>query len=666
MTLFVALLIVPLAGNAAFDASYDVRLVGEDFDFLGQNVVAVGDVNGDGYPDLAAGAGYHPGGDSVGAVDLYFGSASGVSTLPDLTLDGEQDGDYFGYGNPGIAGADLNGDGYDDIIVSAYSASPAKVYVYLGGAVMNAVADLSITVTGYAVSSAGDVNDDGYEDFAVGTGGGGAGNAYIYFGGAALDGTADITFAGQASGDAFGSSLAFGDTNGDGNIDFITTAPGNGAGDPGAVYVFLGSATTIDTTFDLKITGAAGETLGYAVAAGDVNGDGFDDTLAGSVYSDTSGSDAGAAYLYFGAASLDTSADLTFLGQAAGDYFGSSVLIADDLNGDGARDIVITAPYNDPASGTDAGKVYVHFGGAGLDTTADVILTGETPSDYFGGYSYQGGIASADFNQDDANDLAVGAACYDTTADCSVYNGAVYVFLGDPPPTLTGRVPADNATDIATDTDLVLTFSEAVQGGTGAVVIRLASDGSLVESVAASGAFVTGSGTTTITVNPAATLAPSTAYYIEIEPNAFLDGNGHSYAGISDTTTWNFTTAAASSASGGGAAARAARERLRKQQSDSERHTHTQSPSLAEVGIAAELITSDNPSVPATPPLRQADGPAEPHTAAPAQEAPPAAQRSPLEQRVCVRVHRWFSALPRVLERVNVRLLKRFGFVCAS
>lgn len=112
-----------------------------------------------------------------------------------------------------------------------------------------------------------------------------------------------------------------------------------------------------------------------------------------------------------------------------------------------------------------------------------------------------------------------------------------------PAPTLSGAlVPADNATNINGSANLVMTFNRSVQGGTGNIIIKKSSDNSIVETIAASGAKVTGSGTRILTINPSTTLTDSTSYYVQVEPNAVRSGSGAFYAGISDTTSWNFTT----------------------------------------------------------------------------------------------------------------------------
>ena len=110
-------------------------------------------------------------------------------------------------------------------------------------------------------------------------------------------------------------------------------------------------------------------------------------------------------------------------------------------------------------------------------------------------------------------------------------------------PTLSSSTPADDTTGVAVDANIVLTFSEAVDAETGVIVIKKTSDDTSVETFNVT-ADVTGSGGTTITIDPTSNLAYSTAYYVTIASTAFDDAAGNSYAGITGATTLNFTTAA--------------------------------------------------------------------------------------------------------------------------
>ncbi|MDC3095539.1 Ig-like domain-containing protein, partial [Prochlorococcus sp. AH-716-M06] len=110
-------------------------------------------------------------------------------------------------------------------------------------------------------------------------------------------------------------------------------------------------------------------------------------------------------------------------------------------------------------------------------------------------------------------------------------------------PTLSSSTPADNATAVATTSNIVLNFSEAVDVESGNIVIYKSSDNSVVETIDVTSGQVTGTGTTQITINPSSDLEEQTQYYVQIAATAFDDPSSNSYAGISDATTLSFTTA---------------------------------------------------------------------------------------------------------------------------
>ena len=109
-------------------------------------------------------------------------------------------------------------------------------------------------------------------------------------------------------------------------------------------------------------------------------------------------------------------------------------------------------------------------------------------------------------------------------------------------PTLTSSTPANNATDIAINSNIVLNFSETVTVASGNITIKKSSDDSTVEQINISGGQVTGSNSTQLTVNPSSDLAEGTEFYIQIDTTAIVDTSSNAYAGINDTTTLSFTT----------------------------------------------------------------------------------------------------------------------------
>ena len=359
-------------GGRKVDAKSDLAFGGQTAgDLFGVSAALAGDVNKDGFPDVIVGAHENDaGGANAGRAYVYFGGPSG-DTKPDVVLTGETAGDAFGYA---VASAgDVNGDGFSDVAVGAYengdqAGGRGRVYVYFGGSRMDNLSDLIFSgqaggdYFGISVAGAGDVNGDRFDDVIVGAyqsdaGGVDAGRAYLFFGGPHADDRPDLVLTGTGVRDAFGFSVAgAGDFNRDGFADVIVGAYHNDAGgaDAGRAYVYFGGARPDDRA-DLVLTGeAAGDAFGYSVAGmGDANGDGFADIIVGAYGNDAGGSAAGRAYVYFGGSAPDAVSDFTVTGEATLDNLGYAVSGAGDVDGDGLADAVVAAPF------AGAGRVYL-------------------------------------------------------------------------------------------------------------------------------------------------------------------------------------------------------------------------------------------------------------------------------------------------------------------
>lgn len=421
------------------------------YDYFGYSVAGAGDVNGDGYDDIIIGAyGNDEGpGDNAGKAYVYHGSSSGPSATPDWYDQGEADGDLYGFC---VASAgDVNGDGYSDAIVGAYSNNNAgeydgEAYVYHGsstGLTQDADPDWSDQgeagndYFGYCVASAGDVNDDGYDDVIVGAYGHSGdinynGKVYAYHGSSTgLSTTPDWTDEGEGSDDQFGRSLASaGDVNGDGYSDVIVGAYGNDTDQGtnfGKAYAYLGSGSGLSSTPDWTVAGEAeSNNFGRSVSsAGDVNRDGYSDVIVGAERNDDGGTYAGKAYIYLGTCSGPSQNPCwTGEGESAGDFLGNDVSVAGDVNGDGYSDIIVGAHYNDDG-GSNAGEVYLYQYLPNpslelLDLGSDV---GENDGDHLGS-----SVASGDINGDGYDDVIVGAYGVDVGVDNGV--GRVYFYHG--------------------------------------------------------------------------------------------------------------------------------------------------------------------------------------------------------------------------------------------
>jgi hypothetical protein len=280
---------------------------------------------------------------------------------------------------------DFNGDGYPDFIVGArYSGLQGRAFIYYGGPLLDATPDLvlvgettgSSTWFGASVASAGDVNGDGFDDVIVGapmygSGGNQMGRAYVFFGGGVPDAVPDRVFTGVAAGDQLGSVVGgAGDMNGDGYADVFASAPSNDAAalNAGAVYVWLGGPS-FHANADLTLPGSrTNERLLYAANAGDINADGFSDLIA---------AENDDVRIWFGGAAPDPIADLTLARSLA------TVAGAGDVNGDGIDDFVLGLP-NDGTGGAGAGRVSVFFGGSPVDTIEDLFFIGDRSGRFLG------------------------------------------------------------------------------------------------------------------------------------------------------------------------------------------------------------------------------------------------------------------------------------------
>ncbi|MEZ4360607.1 MAG: integrin alpha [Kofleriaceae bacterium] len=347
-------------------------------DALGTSVALLGDVNGDGFSDLALGA---PGSSHV---EVYLGAAGPPYLLSPSGI---------GAGSSVASAGDVNGDGFDDVIVGepGGGGKAGHAYLYLGGAAFDTKVDATFTDDlpigrfGSSVASAGDVNGDGYGDVIIGAPAeavsGEPGTARVYFGGPEpLDVNADGVLVGQAANERCGTSVASaGDLNRDGFADVLVGCPAAGAGLRGRVDIYLGGpGAALDATADVRLDGQDSSS-GFGAAldgAGDLNRDGFADFVVGAPSTSLATFPSiGQAFVFLG--QVDGFSIQPLAGAAPMDTFGASVSAAGDVNGDGFKDLLVGAPGHD-AGGAEAGRAYLMLGGPSVKPSTPHTIDGVT------------------------------------------------------------------------------------------------------------------------------------------------------------------------------------------------------------------------------------------------------------------------------------------------
>ncbi|NIJ53990.1 FG-GAP-like repeat-containing protein [Dyadobacter arcticus] len=361
------------------------------FAHFGSSVSGAGDINGDGYGDVIVGAPYYGNNEEdEGAVYVFYGSALGINSEVAKIIESNQKGAQLGFS---IAGAgDVNGDSFSDIIAGAiwYKHNQYKegaAFVYLGSPdginILNTIrieSGQSYSEMGASVSGAGDINNDGFDDIVVGA------MQYTNYESSQIPQGAAFVFKGSPTGidkntftklkmdqsyAFFGNDVsAAGDVNGDGYGDLIVGASKyeNPEIGEGAVFVYHGSPLGVTSNPSLQIeSNISNANFGSSVASiGDANGDGYSDIIIGSPgFGNNNQTEEGAAYIYYGSLSGLNLASKHILGVNQNEAaFGWSVSSAGDVNGDGLSDLIVGAPYYYNGQ-SDEGAAFFYYGNTG-------------------------------------------------------------------------------------------------------------------------------------------------------------------------------------------------------------------------------------------------------------------------------------------------------------
>ena len=427
------------------DSTPDLIITGvNDNDRIGGTVSLDGDVNGDGFNDIIVSTRENEYVNEV--VYIYYGGPL-EDNVADVILNGSRT-----YDNDGVSAGDVNGDGFDDVIVG--NSGFNSTYIYFGGSPMDNVIDVTLSTAsqnGRSVNATGDANGDGFDDVITAS----FDYAYLFYGGVAMDGVSDLKLDGDLNGFDVARVSFAGDVNNDGFDDILV-----GSDTFNRAVLFYGGSP-MNNIVDVTFTDSNSVDQERVSSAGDVNNDGFDDILLASPWEGIGVP--GWIYLYYGSASMNANytnfdADLSFTNPNWVRFFDISY---GNLNGDSYSDIII--------SDIEEKKAYIYYGGSAMDNIADVIING--PADPYWGWS----TSLGNFDDSEFDEIVIGAQFANAGG---VKRGQVSVYKclppNTPPSVTTNPIPVDYcAYDLPGGISLSWNFNDAEDGTQTAYEIEL-------------------------------------------------------------------------------------------------------------------------------------------------------------------------------------------------
>ncbi|MFO1470776.1 MAG: FG-GAP-like repeat-containing protein [Turneriella sp.] len=416
------------------------------------------DINGDGYEDIVV-SGWQDA-SATGKSYIFYGSAAGISNTTASSapriIAGEQSAAQFSRNS---ALADYNGDGFGDLAIGAswwtdgVSGTDGRIYIFYGssgGISLTLASAANRIIQGVDFDNLGstmiaaDVNNDGYSDLLAGANGaqntaltGQVGRVYLFYSsGSGISQTsssaATVIFEGEnvTPNSTFGSSIVAGDFDADGFTDVGIGAPAYTT-NFGRAYMYYGTAggfapgTYVAATAKAIATGTTNTFLGGSMAAGDLNADGATDLAAGGYGATASISKL---FLYYGAVASrplqsNTGTPAATVTEGTNGFFLTTTIAIQDVNSDGYGDVIAGAH-----GGTaNNGYTRIFFGQAATITASLPTHAGYSVFGELIGHQFGRGVGAADINGDGYPDLMVGANFFATISTVG-NTGRAYLF----------------------------------------------------------------------------------------------------------------------------------------------------------------------------------------------------------------------------------------------